>query len=64
MTDTNIYNDDTSMSRNRKVAEEVKKNPKLKGEELSETKDGAQTREKEDPTRYGAWTKGGREIDF
>jgi hypothetical protein len=62
MTDTNIYNDDNSKSRNRDTAEKAKKD-KIDTKKVPEH-GGRQTSHGEDPTRYGDWEKNGRAIDF
>lgn len=47
-----------NISRNRKTAEQAKKDIKNKLEEKGGRKNGP------DPTRYGDWEKGGKCVDF
>lgn len=51
---------DQNISRNRKTALDVEKDPKLKDKkpELGGRQDGP------DPTRFGDWEKGGKAVDF
>jgi hypothetical protein len=58
MTDTNIYNDDNSKSRNRESAENAKKDIKVIPAQKSERPNGT------DPTRFGDWEKNGKCVDF
>jgi hypothetical protein len=58
MTDTNIYNDDNSKSRNRETMEQAKKDITTKPAVKSERPNGS------DPTRFGDWEKNGKCVDF
>jgi hypothetical protein len=57
--DTNAVNDKDTPSRNRKTAEDAKKEGIL-----DNRKDEKGGRDGKDPTRYGDWEKDGRAIDF
>ena len=63
MTDTNIFNDDNSKSRNRETADKVKKDKDIESKKVPE-QGGVQTSHGKDPTRFGDWEKNGRAIDF
>ena len=63
MTDTNIYNDDNSKSRNRETAEKVKADKDIAHKNIPE-KGGRLTSDGQDPTRYGDWEKNGKCVDF
>ena len=74
--ETNAETDKDELSRNRKTAKEVEKNPniekKAEHKSIKYRRDNPEDREKddegdgnaEDPTRFGDWTKNGRAIDF